>query len=313
MYSSLVDVADSGLEKGGRLGVLNALSMWRSEGPRQGETPIEAEQARVARSTLALHARLGERQVSRVLGELLGETGGPILIRRIKRGTFHKASVYEFYDDRFLRVATAARLARRAVRAGLTKRVMAMDLIGREATAENCQAMVEACIWACEREDKTTVVKTLQSLAEIPFEDHFLGDVPRGGNGTLCPQVMGHLRQGNGTFAAGSPTPPIRITPQGFQSAGERVRAKPDPLPAEQTCDDVSISALAREVGAPAEMIDRLRETTWRREADTGRLIVVARSPWVRDKLLGMRQMPLLKAARLLGLEGVEVRLEVRS
>lgn len=333
MFSSVADIQDSGLESGGKLGVLLAIASWRAAPNARDGAPIGPDEAKVSLAQIGLSARLGERQVIRVIDELRGKNGGPaLIIRKKKGGRYQSASVYQFTDDRFLRVATAMRIARRAVYAGLTKRVAAMDLMGRRADAEGCKAMIEACLWVCEREDKTSVIPVLQAMLLEPFHDLSLADL-EAASARVSDPVLGaglepcetgvstrqnvRLKKGvNMTFATHQPDiccTPYKDNPSRVSYKNARAGAHANDLPAGQSevsAEDVCLSALAREAGAQREMIERLREASWRREGGT--LIVVAHTPWVRDKLIGMARKPLLDTAKLLGLDGAKIVLEAK-
>lgn len=300
MYSSLTDVADSGLEKCGRFGVLSALSLYRNKGGGTGYTPVDAGESRISEAMIALYARLSPRQVRRVLKELRGETGGPILIVRTKKGSFHAASVYRFYDDRFSRVAHAMRIARRAIHAGLAKRVAVLDLTGQEATAENCMAMIQACISACKNEDKDIAVATLEAMLCEPILDIFKVDVSEPG-GRLETDSDDTIDDPLPNLSSTSLTHTAGTTPRGDLSVGTNER---EPSPNE----GIAISTIAKEAGANPELLSRLREASWRRE--DGKLIIVTKAPWVRDQLLGMNLKAMNDAATMLGLIGVEITLE---
>ena len=147
MFSHAENVRDSLLESKSRFMILVGLVDWKRE---QATDKTRRDQFSVSATTLGVTAGIGKKQTERMLRELCGEGAvEAVLSREFKGQNAYQASIYRFRDDRFLRVASAVRTARAAVKAGLARRLDVLGFKRPPATAQNARDVMLACAEAC--------------------------------------------------------------------------------------------------------------------------------------------------------------------
>ncbi len=164
--SAVSALFESGMEKGGRYMVLQALAHYLCDPDRNDPNALKPDEVTISRQTIVSLSRVTEAQVKRIMRDLLKEG----LLEIIGKGGKGPTSTNVYRLHFLSRVETAGfacKQARRAVFAGMARALDEAGLIGCPASEENVRNLVTLAADKVASEGHEKLAMKLRHLIEI--------------------------------------------------------------------------------------------------------------------------------------------------